>query len=145
MKSSPRSRAPAPRQRSPVPVRKIAKDPAPAKKKPGPNPPAVLPPVRLSPQFIQDTISSLSQLRKLTKQALHYVQQADTMMDTLFSAAHSLHESGVLQKLLQHRGRNLSTADLATILSALMNSPIGNRLFERIGGDGQGPPPSGGS
>ncbi|MBE3552363.1 MAG: hypothetical protein IMX06_05830 [Kyrpidia tusciae] len=146
MKSSPRSsRVPAPRSRTPSPARKSGRSPGTVKKSLKADPPATLPSVRLSPRFIQDSINSLGNLRKLTKQALQYVQQADTMIETLFSTANSLNESGILQKLIQHRGRNLSTADLAAILGALLNSPIGNRLFERIGGDGQAPPPSEGS
>lgn len=142
MKGAPRSSGlPAPRNRPAPPAGRNGKGMPPAKKKSKPVAPAALPPVRISPTFIQDSLDSLENLRNLCKQCLKYVQQADTMIDTLFSTAHSLHESGILQKLIQHRGRNLSTADLATILSVLMNSPIGNRLFEKIGGGGEAPPP----
>lgn len=143
MKNAPRSsRVPVPKNRPSPPARKTGKGTLPAKKKSNPDVPATLPPVRISPTFIQDSIESLGNLRNLCKLCLKYIQQADTMIDTLFSTANSLHESGVLQKLIQHRGRNLSTTDLATILSVLMNSPIGSRLFERMGGGSETPPPA---
>jgi hypothetical protein len=94
--------------------------------------PAVVPPL------VGNSIQTIASLRAMTKQALRYVQRADSMIDTLFSTASSLHESGVLQKLLQHRGKNLNTNDFSTILMSLLNSPIGGKLFERLGGSADG-------
>lgn len=123
----------------------------PAKKKGSKKKTAIVPPLTIqlpnpqSPTFVQDTMRTLSHLRNLCKNCLKYVQQADSVLETLFSSANSLHETGLLQKLMQQRGKNLTANDWTTILLTLMNTPLGSSLLKKPGGDtpaGQKAPPS---
>lgn len=91
----------------------------------------------LSPQGIQQTLKSVTNLRSMVKNWLGYLQQADQLLDTLHSTTHSLRETGVLDKLIKHKGRNLTTDDYTNILIALMNSPLGNQLLKSAGGGNQ--------
>ncbi|GIM45788.1 hypothetical protein DNHGIG_13370 [Collibacillus ludicampi] len=88
-----------------------------------------------SPTFVQDSMRSISNLRNLCKNCLKYIQKADSILDTLFSSANSLHETGLLQKLMQSKGKNLSTGDWTTILLTLMNTPLGSSLLKKPDGD----------
>jgi hypothetical protein len=89
-----------------------------------------------SPTFIQDSMRTITNLRNLCKNCLKYIQQADSVLDTLFSSANSLHETGLLQKIMQNKGKNLSTGDWTTILLTLMNTPLGSSLLKKPGGEG---------
>ncbi|PWI57935.1 hypothetical protein [Sulfoacidibacillus thermotolerans] len=91
----------------------------------------------LSPKNFQESMNTISTLRGWSKQVAKYVQQADNLLDTLFITANSLQESGVLKKLAESKGKNLSTADLTSILMALMNSPLGNSVFKKLGGNSE--------
>lgn len=86
-----------------------------------------------SPKGIEQSMSTIGNLRVFCKQAAKYVQQADSLLDSLFATGNSLKESGLLKKLAESKGK-MSTADLTNILLALMNSPIGNTFFKRLGG-----------
>lgn len=91
-----------------------------------------------APKNFEQSMQSINGLREFCKQCAKYVSQADTLLDTLFVTGTSLKESGLLQKLTESKGKNLSTADLTTILMALMNSPMGAGIFKRLsGGDGE--------
>ncbi|MCY0876862.1 MAG: hypothetical protein OWT28_11420 [Firmicutes bacterium] len=92
----------------------------------------------LSPKNIEESLGSIVSLRSFCKQCMKYVQQADTLLDTLFVTGNSLKESGVLSKLAESKGKNLNTSDFTNILMALMNSPMGNNIFKKLGsGDGE--------
>ncbi|MHB1629485.1 MAG: hypothetical protein ACYCVB_14115 [Bacilli bacterium] len=87
----------------------------------------------LTPKNFQESMNSITSLRGFFKQVSKYVQQADNLLDTLFVTANSLQESGVLKKLAESKGKKLGSSDLTNILMALMNSPLGNNIFKRIG------------
>lgn len=76
------------------------------------------------------SLESVNSLRLNAKQWLKYLQQADVFLDTLYSAGNNLQENGVLQKLIQQKGKNLSTGDFTAILMALMNTPLADRFFK---------------
>jgi hypothetical protein len=88
-----------------------------------------------SPTFVQDSMRTITNLRNLCKNCLKYIQKADSVLDTLFSSANSLHETGLLQKLMQSKGKNLSTGDWTTILLTLMNTPLGSSILKKPGED----------
>ena len=91
----------------------------------------------LSPKNMEESLTTISTLRNFCKKCIQYVQQADGLLDTLYVTTNSLQESGVLKKLSETKGKNLSSADLTTMLMALMNSPLGNSFFKRLtSGDG---------
>lgn len=96
----------------------------------------------LSPQGIQQTLKSVTNLRTMVKNWLGYLQQADQLLDTLHSTTHSLRETGVLDKLIKYKGRNLTTDDYTNILIALMNSPLGSQILKSAGGGNQDATPS---
>ncbi|WP_052012196.1 hypothetical protein [Alicyclobacillus hesperidum] len=83
----------------------------------------------LSPKNMQDTLKTVGNLRNMVKNWLNYLQQADKMLDTVYVTTGTLKESGVLDKLLKHRGKNLTTEDFTSILAALMASPLGAGLL----------------
>ncbi|GMA63593.1 hypothetical protein NZD89_27400 [Alicyclobacillus fastidiosus] len=89
----------------------------------------------LSPKNVQETMKTVGNLRGMVKNWLGYLQQADKMLDTIFVTTGSLKESGVLDKLVKHRGKNLSTDDFTSILSALMASPLASGFLK--GGDSE--------
>ncbi len=72
----------------------------------------------------------MGSLRNTVKNWLQYLQQADQILDTLFITSNSLKETGVLDKLVKSRGKNLSTEDFTNILMALMNTPLGAQLLK---------------
>lgn len=76
------------------------------------------------------SLDSINNLRTSAKQWLKYLQQADVFLDTLYSAGNSLNDTGVLQKIIQQKGKNLSTGDFTAILMALMNTPLADRFFK---------------
>lgn len=84
----------------------------------------------LTPETVQESIKSVGNLRKMVKNGLGYLQQADQVLETLYATSNSLKESGVLDKIIKQRGKNLSTEDFTNILMALMSSPIGGQLFK---------------
>ncbi|MFD1675857.1 hypothetical protein [Alicyclobacillus fodiniaquatilis] len=88
----------------------------------------------LTPKNMQETMKTVGNLRGMVKNWLGYLQQADRVLDTVFVTTTSLKESGVLDKLVKQRGKNLSTDDFTSILGALMSSPLGANLFKG-GGD----------
>lgn len=67
------------------------------------------------------------------KNWLRYLQQADQLLDTVFVTTNSLKETGVLDKLVKQKGKNLSTEDFTNILVALMNTPAGNQILRSMG------------
>ncbi len=87
----------------------------------------------LSPKNFDQSMDTISNLRSFCKQCIKYVQQADGVLDTLFVTGNSLKETGVLKKIAESKGKNLSTDDLTNILLSLMNSPLGATFFQRIG------------
>jgi len=87
----------------------------------------------LTPKNLEESLGSIVSLRNFCKQCMRYVQQADTLLDTLFVTTNSLKESGVLSKLAESKGKNLNTSDFTNILMALMNSPMGNNIFKKLG------------
>ncbi|MBX5436119.1 MAG: hypothetical protein IRZ33_02760 [Alicyclobacillaceae bacterium] len=89
----------------------------------------------LSPKNLQDSLKAVGNLRTMVKNCLQYLQQADAMLDTLYTTSHTLRETGVLEKLVKQRGRNLTTEDFTNILVALMNSPLGSQFLRSMGGD----------
>lgn len=76
----------------------------------------------------------MGNLRTQVKKWMVYLQQADQVLDTIFVTGNSLRETGVLDKIVKQRGKNLSTEDFTNILVALMNSPAGSQLLKSIGG-----------
>lgn len=88
----------------------------------------------LTPENVQESIKGVGNLRKMVKSGLGYLQQADQVLETLYATSNSLRETGVLDKLIKQRGKNLSTEDFTNILMALMSSPIGGQLFKGSGG-----------
>lgn len=76
------------------------------------------------------SISSLSQLSTLCKQCIKYLQQADIWLDTLYRASNTLNETGLLKKIMQTKGKGLSTGDLAGLLLAFMNTPLADQFFK---------------
>lgn len=88
----------------------------------------------LTPKNIQKSLTSVSNLRGMVKNGLQYLQQADKMLETFYVTSNSLRESGVLEKLVKSRGKNLTTEDFTGILAALMSSPLGGQLFKAMSG-----------
>lgn len=83
------------------------------------------------------SLDSIGDLRGKTKQWLQYLQQADRVLDTLYVAGNSMNESGLLQKIIKNKGKNLSTGDLASILTALINTPLAEQFLKGWGGSGE--------
>lgn len=98
----------------------------------------------LSPGNLEESLGTIVTLRGFCKKCLKYVNQADNLLDTLFVTTNSLKETGVLKKLAESKGKNLNSGDLTNILMALMNSPLGNNVFQRLGGSEkkESPPPA---
>ncbi|MCL6594358.1 MAG: hypothetical protein K6T31_10310, partial [Alicyclobacillus sp.] len=63
----------------------------------------------LHPKNLQDSLKAVNNLRTTVKHWLGYLQQADQLLDTLHSTTQQLRETGVLEKLIKHRGKNLTT------------------------------------
>lgn len=91
----------------------------------------------LAPENLQDTMKSVGTLRTQVKKWMGYLQQADQVLDTVFFTTNSLKDTGVLDKLVKQRGKNLSTEDFTNILVALMNSPAGSQILKSWGGDSE--------
>lgn len=83
----------------------------------------------LTPKNMQETVKTVTNLRGMVKNWLGYLQQADKMLDTVFVTTSSLKESGVLDKIVKQRGKNLSTEDFTSILAALMSSPMASSFL----------------
>jgi hypothetical protein len=83
-----------------------------------------------SAKNLQESLKSVGNLRTTVKNWLQYLQQADQILDTLHITSNSLRETGVLDKLVKHKGKNLSTEDFTNILIALMNTPLGAQLLK---------------
>ncbi len=93
----------------------------------------------LSPKNLSESLKAVNGLRGTVKHWLRYLQQADQMLETFYVTSNSLRETGVLEKLVKNKGKNLTTEDLTGILAALMSSPIGGQLFKSSGdGDDKG-------
>jgi len=86
-----------------------------------------------NPENIQESLKSVGQLRTSLKNWLQYLQQADQLLETIYVTSSSLKESGVLDKIVKQRGKNLTSDDFTNILIALMNSPVGSQVFKSIG------------
>lgn len=93
-------------------------------------------------KLLQDPVKSIKSIREFCQQCLGYVQQADTLLDQLQGTAKSLHEAGILQKLVETKGKNLDTSELTTLLFALMNTPLGSTLLQKFGGGKKDTPTS---
>lgn len=87
----------------------------------------------LTPKNMQDTLKTVGNLRNMVKNWLNYLQQADKMLDTFYVTTGALKESGVLDKLLKFKGRNLTTEDFTNILAALLSSPLAENFFKGSG------------
>jgi hypothetical protein len=92
----------------------------------------------LSPQNIQESLKSVGNLRSMVKNWLGYLQQADTLLDTVYATSNSLKDSGVLEKIVKQRGKNMTTDDFTSILIALMNSPVGSQVLKSMGSKSDG-------
>lgn len=88
----------------------------------------------LSPQNIQESLKSVGNLRSMVKNWLGYLQQADTLLDTVYATSNSLRDSGVLEKIVKQKGKNMTTDDFTSILIALMNSPVGSQVLKSMTG-----------
>lgn len=88
----------------------------------------------LTPKNLQESLKTVVNLRTMVKNWLQYLNQADQVLDTLFITSSSLKESGVLEKLVKQKGKNLTTEDFTNILIAFMNSPLGGNLLKGVGG-----------
>ncbi len=84
----------------------------------------------LSPKNLQESLKTVGNLRTMVKNWMQYLQQADQLLDTIFLTSNSLKETGVLDKLIKSKGKNLKTEDFTNILMALINSPVGAHLFK---------------
>lgn len=89
----------------------------------------------LTPKNMQDTLKTVGNLRNMVKNWLNYLQQADKMLDTFYVTTGALKESGVLDKLIKFKGRNLTTEDFTNILAALLSSPLAEGFLKGSGGD----------
>ncbi|MBF8376571.1 hypothetical protein IW967_01600 [Alicyclobacillus mali] len=107
---------------------------SPAQSKAGSKSPA--PSQLLTPKNMQDTLKTVGNLRNMVKNWLNYLQQADKMLDTFYVTTGALKESGVLDKLLKFKGRNLTTEDFTNILAALLSSPLAEGFLKGSGGNG---------
>jgi len=67
--------------------------------------------------------------KALCQQCMKYVDHADSVLSTLFITTHSMTETGVLDKLKQKNLKKLQPSEVSSVLMALMNSPIGRKLF----------------
>ncbi|SIS73247.1 hypothetical protein [Alicyclobacillus vulcanalis] len=105
-----------------------------AQAKSGAKPPATS--QLLTPKNMQDTLKTVGNLRGMVKNWLNYLQQADKMLDTFYITTGALKESGVLDKLLKFKGRNLTTEDFTNILAALLSSPLAEGFLKGSGGNG---------
>ncbi|UOF91634.1 hypothetical protein LSG31_05125 [Fodinisporobacter ferrooxydans] len=101
----------------------------------------IIPKSQVTQILSKDPVSAITNIRTFCKQCLRYIQQADKMIDTLFVTTNSLNQSGVLQKLIKEKGKNLNTEDLTNILMALMNSPAGSDFLKKAGDNNQEQPP----
>jgi hypothetical protein len=87
----------------------------------------------LTPKNLQESLKTVVNLRTMVKNWLQYLNQADQVLDTLFITSSSLKESGVLEKLVKQKGKNLTTEDFTNILIAFMNSPLGGQFLKGVG------------
>lgn len=94
----------------------------------------------LTPKTLQESVKTVTNLRGMVKTWLQYLNQADQVLDTLFVTTNSLKESGVLDKLVKQRGKNLTTEDFTNVLMALMNSPLGGQMLKGLGDNGETEP-----
>jgi len=115
------------------PARSGGRSGAPAQAKAGNKAPA--PSQLLTPKNMQDTLKTVGNLRNMVKNWLNYLQQADKMLDTFYVTTGALKESGVLDKLLKFKGRNLTTEDFTNILAALLSSPLAEGFLKGSGGN----------
>ncbi|MFC4770169.1 hypothetical protein [Effusibacillus consociatus] len=76
------------------------------------------------------SLENLGSLRTMCKNCIKYLQQADRLLDTLFIASNSLNETGLLKKIIQTKGKGLSTGDLTSLLFAFMNTPLAEQFFK---------------
>ncbi|WP_018130896.1 hypothetical protein [Effusibacillus pohliae] len=76
------------------------------------------------------SISNLNNLSALCKQCIKYLQQADLWLETMYKATNTLNETGILKKIMQSKGKDLSTGDLAGLLMAFMNTPLADQFFK---------------
>lgn len=116
-----------------TPARSGGRSGAPAQAKAGNKAPA--PSQLLTPKNMQDTLKTVGNLRNMVKNWLNYLQQADKMLDTFYVTTGALKESGVLDKLLKFKGRNLTTEDFTNILAALLSSPLAEGFLKGSGGN----------
>ncbi|WP_062308580.1 hypothetical protein [Alicyclobacillus sendaiensis] len=119
-----------------TPARSGGRNRAPTPSKAGNRAPA--PSQILTPKNMQDTLKTVGNLRNMVKNWLNYLQQADRMLDTFYVTTGALKESGVLDKLIKFKGRNLTTEDFTNILAALLSSPLAEGFFKGAGGSGTG-------
>jgi hypothetical protein len=87
-----------------------------------------------SGQGLQDSLKTVGNLHGMLRKGLNYLQQADQLLETFVVTGNSLKETGLLDKLVKHRGKNLTTDDFTNLLIALMNSPVGHRFFRSLQG-----------
>lgn len=124
------------------PASKKRTNAAPAKKKRPPLPggasfPSFQLPNPKSPTFYDDSIRTMSSLRRLCKQCMGYMQKADQWIDHLHGFGSHLHQAGVLPKISQGNFKDMTTSEWGTLLMALMNSPFSSML---LGAGGQAKP-----
>lgn len=93
----------------------------------------------LTTKNIQESLKTVTNLRGMVKNWMQYLQQADQILDTLHTTSSSLKETGILDKLIKQRGKNLTTEDFTNILITLMNSPIGAQMLKGSGNTSEEP------
>ena len=82
-----------------------------------------------SPTFYDDSVRTMTNLRKICKQCVGYMQKADQWIDHLHGFGSHLHKAGVLPKLSQGNFKDLSMDEWGSLLMALMNSPFSGLLL----------------
>ncbi len=88
----------------------------------------------LTPKNLQQSVKAVGNVRSTVKNWLGYLQQADVWLDSVYSTTNSLKEAGILDRLAKSKGRKLSTEDFTTILSSILNTPLGDRMMKGLGG-----------
>lgn len=88
----------------------------------------------LTPKNIQNSFKAVDNLRSTVKNWLSYLQQADVWLDSIYGTTTSLKEAGILEKLTSKKKGKLTTEDFTTIFATILNTPLGGRMLQGLGG-----------
>lgn len=89
-----------------------------------------------NPNFANDSLQTIENLRVFCKKCMGYMQRADQWIDGLHGMSNHLRESGVLPKIMGGKIKDLTGSDWMSVLAALMNSPLSSAILGDNSTDG---------